>query len=1008
MLFTLLSPVLTDPSSFQSYLVRWVRVKEEHTISWSIQPHKKSLNFGIFKHPGQSVQPGLSSEGTDVNEPSGNSNSRNNASQSVVDKLKGMGLIPINWIGKCEADRISQGTYDVPLKEGGNYALVFDNTFSKTTSKTMTLVLLTYPTAMPPQSEHHAHNPATSTTTVTVAPSGTSTSLESTGNTDSRVFSHSDTDRSLGSSTVISKGTNGIQQSAKIDASDSNNVGTGPVPAAAAGVFTGILQKRRRKRHQGWARRYFSLDFKSSTLSYYHDRNSSVLRGAIPLSLAAVAANENSLEISLDSGVEIWHLRASNPQDFSRWKRALEKASKTGEDNYLPSEGPRHTPSIRVPPSPTEERDWGQVKRLASQVAASRDIARQLAKDTDPKYLPSAHTFVSPSDRPSRGRSVSPSTANKINGSEDYFTAGERRPAFWRRKTSNNSQTSPSHVPVTSPQLTVPSSDRPSRNRTRSSVSSHANGADGEEDIHDVLMVLLRDLDQIAQEFSELLSGRNDRIRPKAAVSAHSRKSMESDVSQEFFDADEGGDGSHLLTIRGDSEDEEGSEGEAKQSETVIDDAPSDSDSEEEELDGAGGAGPDGAASSSLFPAKPRSLTPLPLNTAVKRRENVKAPQLMPPSLIGFLRKNVGKDLSQISMPVSANEPLTLLQRAAEIMEYSSLLDKAATATDGKERLIYVTAYAISTLSSNRVRERAIRKPFNPMLGETYELVREDLGFRFVAEKVSHRPVQLAYQADGKDWSITQSPMPTQKFWGKSAEIITEGKMRLSLHATGEHFSWSAPASFLRNIIAGEKYVEPSGELHVSNETTGQRSVSTFKQGGMFSGRSEEITTQTHDSHGNDLGLGLVGTWTNSLQLVKNGSPVKDVTIWTAGPLVPNAPKHYGMTSFAASLNEFTSIEDKKTIPPTDSRLRSDQRALEDGDVDSAEQEKVRLEEGQRERRREYESAGKHWIPRWFEKVDDNATAGDGTEVVWHLKMGKDGYWDERSRGTWSGVTPVL
>ncbi|KAI5295311.1 hypothetical protein KEM52_001762 [Ascosphaera acerosa] len=35
----------------ESYLVRWIYVQPKHTIAWSIQPHRKSLNFGIFKHP---------------------------------------------------------------------------------------------------------------------------------------------------------------------------------------------------------------------------------------------------------------------------------------------------------------------------------------------------------------------------------------------------------------------------------------------------------------------------------------------------------------------------------------------------------------------------------------------------------------------------------------------------------------------------------------------------------------------------------------------------------------------------------------------------------------------------------------------------------------------------------------------------------------------------------------------------------------------------------------------
>jgi hypothetical protein len=469
---------------------------------------------------------------------------------------------------------------------------------------------------------------------------------------------------------------------------------------------------------------------------------------------------------------------------------------------------------------------------------------------------------------------------------------------------------------------------------------------------------------------------------------------MESDKSEEFFDAVDASD-SQMLTIKGDSDDEEAMEDAS--ADAAADDAPSDSDDDSSEPASTGGAHDQ---YSPLFPARPKTLTPLPLDT-VSRRNNITAPTVMPPSLIGFLRKNVGKDLSQISMPVSSNEPLSMLQRAAEVMEYSTLLDKAAQVNDANERLLYVTAFALSSLSSSRVRERAIRKPFNPMLGETFELVREDLGFRFIAEKVSHRPVQLAYQADSKDWSLTHSPRPSQKFWGKSAEIVTEGKLRITLHSTGEHFSWSPATSFLRNIIAGEKYVEPVGEMTVLNETTGHRTVSTFKAGGMFSGRSEEVSTKLLDSSGRETPVGLAGSWVSSITLTRNGS--SGATVWTAGPLVSNAPKHYGLTNFAAALNEITPVEDKK-IPATDSRLRPDQRALEDGDVDRAEEVKVQLEEAQRARRRDMEGAGESWEPRWFTKVDE---APEG-EPIWRLKGGKDGYWEERTRGSWGNVLPVF
>jgi hypothetical protein len=30
-------------NAVQSYIVRWVKIEEGHTISWNVQPHKKSM-----------------------------------------------------------------------------------------------------------------------------------------------------------------------------------------------------------------------------------------------------------------------------------------------------------------------------------------------------------------------------------------------------------------------------------------------------------------------------------------------------------------------------------------------------------------------------------------------------------------------------------------------------------------------------------------------------------------------------------------------------------------------------------------------------------------------------------------------------------------------------------------------------------------------------------------------------------------------------------------------------
>ena len=53
-----------------------------------------------------------------------------------------------------------------------------------------------------------------------------------------------------------------------------------------------------------------------------------------------------------------------------------------------------------------------------------------------------------------------------------------------------------------------------------------------------------------------------------------------------------------------------------------------------------------------------------------------------------ILYNNIGKDLSRVSMPAALNEPLSLLQRLSEELEYSALLDTANSTDDPYQRMV--------------------------------------------------------------------------------------------------------------------------------------------------------------------------------------------------------------------------------------------------------------------------------------------------------------------------------
>lgn len=107
-------------------------------------------------------------------------------------------------------------------------------------------------------------------------------------------------------------------------------------------------------------------------------------------------------------------------------------------------------------------------------------------------------------------------------------------------------------------------------------------------------------------------------------------------------------------------------------------------------------------------------------------------------SLWSVLKNNIGRDLTKIALPVFFNEPMSMLQRLSEDMEYSELLDVANAQATPAEQMVHVLAFAMSNYSSTIGRAG---KPFNPLLGETYEFVSREKGFRYIAEQVSHHPV---------------------------------------------------------------------------------------------------------------------------------------------------------------------------------------------------------------------------------------------------------------------------
>lgn len=119
-------------------------------------------------------------------------------------------------------------------------------------------------------------------------------------------------------------------------------------------------------------------------------------------------------------------------------------------------------------------------------------------------------------------------------------------------------------------------------------------------------------------------------------------------------------------------------------------------------------------------------------------------------SIWQIIKSAIGKDLTRITMPIFLNEPISMLQKIAEFVKNVNIMDRAISIRDDDcKRLGLISIFVLSQYAEVQFRNR---KPFNPILGETYEIVQPN--YRFVSEQVSHHPPVSAFFMEGKGYNL--------------------------------------------------------------------------------------------------------------------------------------------------------------------------------------------------------------------------------------------------------------
>ncbi|KAK9839445.1 hypothetical protein WJX81_002493 [Elliptochloris bilobata] len=373
--------------------------------------------------------------------------------------------------------------------------------------------------------------------------------------------------------------------------------------------------------------------------------------------------------------------------------------------------------------------------------------------------------------------------------------------------------------------------------------------------------------------------------------------------------------------------------------------------------------------------------------------------------LWSIIKDMIGKDVLAMSLPSELLLPCTELQKQAEELEYSELLDQAAEQPKGSiERLLLVAAFSVSPYATCLRTQRS----FNPVLGETFELIYPEKGFRLLSEHVTRVPPVCAIHAEGRGWRFDAENEPHVWFWGASIDL----NMNFVLQVTfddGDQFIYTKVKASIGNIIMGKPIVNHTGTFRVENKGNGLAAVMELVKPPLLSMSSKKRSLHEVrgylEQNGQKLAAPTIyGNWDKAVYAsLGDGS---ERQLFAVNEV---AEKRWGFSRLLIHCNDVTPGLLER-LPPTDSRRRADIRALEACKADQANAAKAEIEERQRAARQQAKKSGVPEIealpPKWFEPDPNAAAAALGKALRWRYKEGS--YWSERARGDWSSCRQLF
>ncbi|EPQ56070.1 hypothetical protein GLOTRDRAFT_41536, partial [Gloeophyllum trabeum ATCC 11539] len=323
-------------------------------------------------------------------------------------------------------------------------------------------------------------------------------------------------------------------------------------------------------------------------------------------------------------------------------------------------------------------------------------------------------------------------------------------------------------------------------------------------------------------------------------------------------------------------------------------------------------------------------------------------------------------DLSSLTAPPFILSPTSLTEFPAYWCERPELFAAIADAKTDEDRSLTVLKWFISTLkdqyTSRNESMGSEKKPLNPVLGELFYGYWPDKNGRgktnLLVEQVSHHPPITAYYIANPSKGLSLQGHNAQKtsFSGGSIIVRQVGHAVLTVllpSGEKEEFLITLPRLRIDGLWYGSPYIELTDMSYIQS-STGWLSTIEYKGKGYFSGKSHSFKATVTPPGSSSAKHTIEGTWHTTSKDIKTGQPFHDVT----------GPKEEATVTDVERQNEW---ESRKLWSKVSKGIR-------EGDFDAASKEKSKIENEQRQRRRDEAAAGTKWQLKHFVHIDSDPT----------------------------------